>query len=150
MTIKDSLILKYFWLCTDTTQNELDIYKEQLKEGVNPRDIKIELGKKIVALYHPKELAEEAAREFEKIFSKKELPSQIPEYKMPAGKTSLVDLIIGAKLAKSKSATRRVIKQKGVKIDGKVVDDPSAVLNITKKEIIIQYGKKNFIKIIAK
>ena len=50
MTIKDDLILKYFWLCADVTQDELDSYEKRLNDGANPRDIKIELGKKIVAL----------------------------------------------------------------------------------------------------
>ena len=144
MSIKDDLILKYFWLCTNVTQDELDEYQKRMEKGANPRDIKMELGKKIVALYHSAEAAKNAALEFEKVFSKKELPTEMPEYLAPAGEMSVLDLIMSAKLAKSKSDARRTIKQKGVKINGQTADDALALIKITKDGIVLQYGKKTF------
>ena len=150
MAIKDELILKYFWLCTNVTQDELDEYQKRLEKGANPRDIKMELGKKIVALYHSAGAAKNAALEFEKVFSKKELPTEMPEYLAPAGEMTLLDIIMNAKLAKSKSDARRTISQKGVRIDSRVTDDALASLKIHQDGIVLQYGKKTFVRVKVK
>jgi len=150
MAIKDELILKYFWLCTDVTQDELNEYQKRLERGTNPRDIKMELGKKIVTLYHSADDAKNAALEFEKVFSKKELPTEMSEYLAPAGEMTLLDIIVNAKLAKSKSDARRTISQKGVKIDSQVADDALAPIKITQAGIVLQYGKKTFVRVKTK
>ena len=150
MSIKDDQILKYFWLCADVTQDKLDEYQKRLEKGANPRDIKMELGKKIVALYHSADHAKNAALEFEKVFSKKELPTEMPEYLAPAGEMALLDIIMNAELAKSKSDARRTISQKGVKIDSQVADDALTPIKITQAGIVLQYGKKTFVRVKAK
>lgn len=146
MAIKDELILKYFWLCTDVPQDELDGYEKRLNEGANPRDIKMELGKKIVALYHSKEEADSAAAEFEKVFSKKELPEEIAEYKISANPISLADLIVESGLAKSKGEAKRLVEQGGVEIDGSVEKDWGKQIEFKGVEVV-QAGKRKFIKI---
>ena len=150
MSIKDDLVLKYFWLCTDVTQEELDEYQKRLEKGASPRDIKIELGKKIVAHYHSTESAKNTALEFEKVFSKKELPTEMPEYLAPVGEMTLLDIIVSAKLAKSKSDARRTIEQRGVKIDGIVSDDALALFKIHQDGLVLQYGKKTFVRVKTK
>ena len=70
MSMKDELILPYFWLCTNISKEEYNDFEKRLKQGDNPRNIKMELGKRIVELYHSKKEAEEAAEEIEKIFLK--------------------------------------------------------------------------------
>ena len=147
MAIKDDLILKYFWLCTDVSQDELDNYEKQLNEGANPRDIKIELGKKIVALYHSKEEAENAAAEFEKVFSKKELPENIAEHKISANPISLADLLVESDIAKSKGEAKRLVEQGGVEIDGAIEKDWGKRIEFKGGEVV-QAGKRKFIKII--
>ena len=150
MSLKDDLILKYFWLCTNVTRDELDEYQRRVEKGANPRDIKMELGKKIVALYHSPKEAEAAQKEFEKVFSKKELPTEMPEYLMLADEISVLDLVMSAKLAKSKSDARRMIEQKGVKINGQTTNDALALIKITKEGIVLQYGKKTFMRVKTK
>src|SRR3989338_8692738 len=94
MSMKDELILSYFWLCADISKEEYDDFENRLKQGDNPRNIKIELGKRIVGLYHSKKEAEEAAQEFEKVFSKKEMPTDIPKHGISADKIALIDLLV--------------------------------------------------------
>src|SRR3989338_4849603 len=147
MAIKDELILKYFWLCTDVSQDELDSYEKRLNEGVNPRDIKIELGKKIVAMYHSEKEAENATEEFEKVFSKKELPENIAEHKISANPISLADLLVESDIAKSKGEAKRLVEQGGVEIDGAVEKDWGKQIEFKGGEVV-QAGKRKFIKII--
>jgi len=148
MSMKDELILPYFWLCTDIAKTDYDNFEKRLKQGDNPRNIKMELGKRIVELYHSKKKAEEAAQEFEKIFSKKEMPSDMPEYRVSSDKIALIDLLVQTKLASSKGEARRLIAQGGVKVNQEAVKDIAAVLSIPEKGVILQCGKRHFVKIV--
>ena len=74
----------------------------------------------------------------------------MPEYLAPAGEMTLLDIIVNAKLAKSKSDARRTISQKGVRIDSQVADDALTPIKITQAGIVLQYGKKTFVRVKAK
>jgi len=148
MSMKDELILSYFWLCADISKEEYNGFEKRLKQGDNPRNIKMELGKRIVGLYHSKKEAEEAAQEFEKVFSKKEMPTEMPEHRISADKIALVDLLVQTKLASSKGEARRLIAQGGVRVDQEVAKDIAAVLPILDKGVILQCGKRHFVKIV--
>ena len=148
MSMKDELILPYFWLCTDIAKTDYDNFEKCLKQGDNPRNIKMELGKRIVELYHSKKEAEEAAQEFEKVFSKKEMPTEIPKHGISADKIALIDLLVQTKLASSKGEARRLIAQGGVRIDQETAKDIAAVLLIPEKGVILQCGKRHFVKIV--
>lgn len=150
MSIPDKLILRYFELCTNISENEINEFEKNLKAGANPRDIKIELGKQIVSLYHSKKAAEEAAEEFDKIFSKKEMPTDILERTVKKEQMPLVDILVETGLAKSKSEARRLISQGGVKADQKTITDIEAVLQIPTWGVILQCGKRHFVKIVKK
>ncbi len=144
MSIKDELILKYFWLCADVSQDELDDYQKRLEKGANPRDIKAELGKKIVTLYHSEKDAEAAAAEFEKVFSKKELPTEMEEYKL-ASPMPLNQVLFASGAISSTSAATRLIEGGGVKVDDQVEKDRSREI---KGGEVIHAGKRKFIKIV--
>ena len=119
------------------------------KLKVNPRDQKVKLAFEIVKTYHSKKDAQKAQKEFNKVFKEKGLPSDIPTIKIK-GKTELLpitDLLVKIKAASSKSEARRLIEQRGVKINGKVKDDWKERISI-KSESIIQVGKRKFAKII--
>lgn len=147
MSVPDNLILKYFWLCTDVSQDELDDYHKRIEKGANPRDIKIELGKKIVALYHSQVAAEEAAAEFEKVFSKKELPEDMPTHTLSKNPITLPELLVEAKLSTSKSDAKRLVEQGGVEIAGAVEKDWRKEITFKEGEVV-QAGKRKFVKIV--
>lgn len=150
MSMKDDLILPYFWLGTDASKEEYDDFEKRLKLGDNPRNIKMELGKRIVELYHSKKEAMEAAAEFERVFSKKELPADMPEHRVASNQITLVDLLVQTKLSSSKGEARRVISQGGVKADQKTITDIQAVLPIPDKGVILRCGKRHFVKVVKK
>ena len=137
MALKDELILKYFWLCTDVSQDELDDYQKRITKGANPRDIKIELGKKIVALYHSQEAAENAADEWEKKFSKGGSVAEARAFKSAGG--SLKTILVESGLAESGSAAVRLVEGKSVLVNGAVETDWKTEV---KPGDTIQAGKK--------
>lgn len=147
MSVPDNLILKYFWLCANVSQDELDDYHKRIEKGANPRDIKIELGKKIVALYHSQVAAEEAAAEFEKVFSKKELPEDMPTHTLSKNPITLPELLVEAKLSTSKSDAKRLVEQGGVEIAGAVEKDWRKEITFKEGEVV-QAGKRKFVKIV--
>jgi len=145
MSIPDNLIIDYYELCTDLPSEEINNIKKKLKQGENPRDIKLNLAKEIVGLYHGAEAAEKAQGEFVSVFSKKELPSDMPEVKI-SGDYKLFNLLTAISGAKTNSEARRLILQGGVKIDGAKANNPD--LNITVRSgMVIQVGKKKFFKV---
>ncbi len=147
MAVKDELILKYFWLCTDVSQDELDDYHKRIEKGANPRDIKIELGKKIVSLYYSHKAAEEAAAEFEKVFSKKELPEDMPVHALSKNPITLSELLVEAKIVTSKGEAKRLVEQGGVEIDGAVEKDWRKEIAF-KGEEVVRAGKRKFVRIL--
>jgi tyrosyl-tRNA synthetase len=147
MSIKDELILQYFELCTDRSDEEVKNIAKQLKKGDNPRDLKFELAKDIVTIYHGKKAAQKAADEFEKIFKKKEKPTDMPRAKFKKG-DKLVDVLVSAKVVDFKSEVRRLIQQGGVRVNDKVIGDINYKLE--KGKHVIQVGKRRFIELSEK
>ncbi len=144
MSIKDELIVQYFTLCTDRTDEEVKKIEKDLKDGENPRDLKFQLAKDIVSLYHGEKEAEKAAAEFEKIFKNKEKPSEMPKASFKKG-DKLVDILVNAKIISSKSEARRLIQQNGVKDNDRTVTDIDYALDLGKH--VVQVGKRRFIEL---
>ncbi|MBX4191267.1 MAG: tyrosine--tRNA ligase [Candidatus Doudnabacteria bacterium] len=141
MAINDTLILPYFELATTVPMNKVEELGKELTAGTNPRTIKVRLAKEIVTLYHGKNEAEKAAEEFDKVFSKKEKPSEIEEVKVKS--KDITSILVETKLAASKSAAKRLLEQNGVKVDDVTADEST----IVESGSIIQVGKRNFVKI---
>lgn len=146
MSIPDNLIPHYYELCTDLTTGGLDVIKKELEEGKNPRDIKANLAKLIVEIYYSPEEAQTAAKEFDKIFTLGEKPSEIPVKKIEIKESRLDNLIIICDMVSSKSEAQRIIKQGGVEIAGRKITDPYKTIEI-KDGMIVQAGKRKFVKI---
>jgi tyrosyl-tRNA synthetase len=150
LSIPDNLIYTYFELGTDVSNNQLEEIKKRLNDReINPRDLKRELAKTIIKMYYDDTAAGEAEEGFDKIFIKKEIPDEIPEYKFNNNlkEISILDLLIAVNFAPSKSEARRLVIQGGVSIDSKKIDDLAAIVNLN-KDIILKVGKRKFIKII--
>lgn len=146
MSMSDDLIIKYFRLCTDKPLKEIDEIDIAIKDGQNPRDAKIILASEIVKLYHSTEAANQAQDNFINVFKKGGIPDDIPSFKIN-GDRNIIDLLELCKLIESRGEAKRLIKQGGVKINQKVVDDSNATIHL-EKDMIIQVGKRRFAKII--
>ena len=148
MSIPDDLIFEYFELTTDIDIDELANIKHALKEGENPKNLKMRLAREIVTLYHNKKKALEAEKEFTEIFSNKGLPENIELRCLSKNKWNIVELLFEDQLTTSKGEARRLIEGGGVKIDGNKVASISEELDIS-KEKLIQAGKRKFLKVIG-
>ena len=147
LSIPDNMIEKYFLLGANADEKKLKEIMNSLNDGkTNPRDIKRELARKIVAIYHSDVLAKKAETNFDKIFIGKEVPDNIPEVKLDKDEL-LVDIIASNKLVSSKSEARRLIDQGAVKIDDEKCLDRDQIIN-KGKSIIIKVGKRRFLKIL--
>jgi tyrosyl-tRNA synthetase len=145
MSIPDELIINYFKYATMIDPEELEQIEKQLQEGkVNPKDIKQRLAREIVALYHGQEAAQKAEEEFNLIFKKKEIPDEIPEYKITE-KQRIIDILAAGGICKSVGEAKRMIKQNAVSVDGEKVKDKFAEID---KKAVIKVGKRRFIKVV--
>jgi len=139
MSVKDDLIIPYFEFATEVPMSEIKQLEKEAKSS--PRETKLRLASEIVSLYHGAKAAQAASKEWEKVFSNKEKPSEIEEISVAA--QNIVDVIVEAFLAASKSEAKRLIEQKGVKIDDEVATEDSKV----KSGSLVQVGKRKFIRI---
>ncbi len=169
MSISDTLMLRYFELLTDISPKDLGVLKQDLDSGKkHPRQVKEELAVEIVARYHGRNAAAEAAQEFAHIFREKGLPEEIEEYTpsqeeieeyspppieqiLPGQQIrvkiySLPHIMVGAGLAASTSEARRLIKQGGVQVDGEKVTDMNQGL-AAGKSYLLKVGKRRFKKV---
>ena len=157
MSIPDELMWKYFELVTRISEEKIKELKEGIESGkYHPMEVKKFLARTIVSLFHGEDAAKEAQKYFEKVFSKKELPENIPEISVDLNMTggrkevSLAYLIKLIGFAPSTSEAKRIIRGGGVKINGEKILDDKYIVDLSKGEFILQVGKKKFGKIIPK
>lgn len=148
MSIPDDCIYRYFELVTDVDSHELkNIYQQLQDEKTNPRDVKKYLGRTLVRMYHSAQASQEAEKEFENIFIKKDLPDEIPEFRVEQAVVRIDDLLVVTQTAESKGQARRLIQGSGVSIDGEKITDPFHQVTIT-NGMILKVGKRKFVKLI--
>lgn len=147
MSIPDSLMIKYFELLTDFSIEEIEEFKRGLEEGrIHPRDLKMKLAFNIVKTYHSEEDALMAEEEFKRVFSKKELPSEIPLKLFLEEKKAILDILVEGGLVSSRGEAKRLLSQGGVRVNGIKVEDPQYIVNL-EEEKIVQVGKRRFLKV---
>lgn len=143
MSIRDELITKYFTLCTDLSNEEISEFEKQMKEGINPRDVKMRLASEIVTLYHTEKDATLAKNSFIETFQKGGVPEDLKETEVSKDE-ELVDVLIREKIIPSKTEWRRLVTTLSVSDkDGKDITDPKQLVY----ENIFKIGKRRFIKI---
>jgi len=143
MSVPDGLIIEYFTYMTRVPLSEVEIYAKAMKDGGNPRDYKVLLGKAIVTFYHSLEDAEKAEANFINTFTNKQTPDDMPE--LAPASSNIVDVLIEAGFATSKGDARRAIDGGGVRInEEKVASHDEEV----KSGDVVNKGKRHFIKII--
>jgi tyrosyl-tRNA synthetase len=146
LSIPDKLIYQYFELLTDVSKKELAEIKSSLENvKTNPRDIKRQLARTLVRMYHSQTSADDAEKEFDRIFVQKSIPDNIEEFKRSKS-INIIALLTETKLAVSKGEARRLIDQGGVSIDDERVTDPNMLVP-DKDEFILKVGKRRFLKV---
>lgn len=146
MSIPDDLMEDYFILVTDFSEAEIESKIEGMGSGkLNPRNVKEELGKYIVELFHSKEDAEQAAQNFINLFRKGKTPDDIPESEISEESMPLADLIFSLNLTDSKGQAKRLIKSNAVSInDEKITENKEIEI---KDGMILKVGKRRFARI---
>jgi tyrosyl-tRNA synthetase len=147
MSMRDECIPEYFELCAQTSLQEVQSIKTKLSGGrANPRDIKAKLAREIVSIYHGGAAARRAEEEFNRVFKKKEAPSEMTVVKIKAGKYPILDLLVRLKMALSKAEAKRLVVQGGVKIGGKTEKDWHKNIEAL-SGMVLQVGKRKFVKL---
>ena len=175
MSISDELMFRYYELLTDVETEQIEKRQKEAKEGkVNPRDLKAQLAKMIVADFWGDERARMAGEEFDRIFKHKDLPSEIEEkvielsadggtepfasgeatkkagqveWQEPGATVGLVDVLTNLGIVPSRGEAKRLIRQGGVYLDGQRIDDLEHRLDGSKPEQILKIGKRKFYRL---
>ncbi len=145
MSIPDNLIEQYFLLAALTDETKLTEVRSRLASGENPRDVKAEMARAVVAIYHSMQAAQEADESFRKVFSEKGIPEDMPAIKVSHG-TRLIDIIVANNLASSKSEARRLVEQGAVSLDGAKITSLDHVLNLSEPSVL-KVGKLRFARL---
>lgn len=148
LSISDELMWRYFELLSSKSLKEIEDIKIGVNNGnLHPKKIKEELAAEIVDRFHGVGAGIAAKEEFERVFAKKDIPTDIEEFIFD-GETWVCQILVDAKLVESTSQARRDIKSNAVSINQEKINDDK--LNLSSGEYIIQKGKKSFAKIIIK
>ena len=149
MSITDDLMWRYYELCTDLPMSAIASLRESANGGQqNPRDIKAELAKRIVADFYSEADARRAEEEFNAMFRNKQTPEAVEERDLPSGAWKLPKLLVELALVPSMAEARRVIEQGGVYVEGERRTQNDFEVNlIPDHSILIQVGKRRFVRV---
>ena len=144
MSIPDMAMGKYMRLVSRWTPHEIEVIEKDVASGaLHPRDAKMKLAHEIVSIFYSEADAGSAQEAFVKMFQQKEIPDEMPEYQLEAGQTVL-DVILAGQLAPSKSEARRLIDQKGVRLDGDILERGDVAFP---HPGVLQVGKRKFLRV---
>ena len=147
MSLPDPAMSIFFKLTTRYTPAQIADIERRLTSGaLHPRDAKMQLAREIVAIFHDEAAAARAEAHFVRVFQQKETPPEMPELRL-AQPANVVDLIVSAGLAASKSEARRLIEQGGVKLGGVVVASAMHTVEVT-AETVLQVGKRKYLRLL--
>jgi len=145
MSIPDSAMPQFFSLVTRWTPAEIDALQKDLDGGkLHPRDAKMKLAWEITSTFYGDSAADAAQENFVRMFQKHDAPEEMPEFKLADGQTVL-DVMMAAGLVESKGEGRRLLEQKGVRLDGEVLDDGRVEFP---HKGVLQVGKRRFVRIV--
>jgi tyrosyl-tRNA synthetase len=144
MSIPDFAMGKYMRLVTRWSPREIEALEKEMESGkLHPRDAKMKLAFEITSIFYSDAEAQKAQDAFVKTFQQKEIPDVMPEYELHNGQTVL-DVILDAKLAASKSEARRLFDQRGVRLDGETIERGDVLFP---HPGVLQIGKRKFLKV---
>jgi len=151
MSISDDLMWRYFDLLSFRSNDEIASFREKVKNGENPMTFKKKLATEIVERFYDKKSSENAEIAFTNVFSNKLEPNEVPIFEInETSGISIVELLthedLGNEFIQSKSECRRLIKQSGIKMNNKKVENPDLLINLG-EENYFQIGKRKHLKI---
>lgn len=148
MSLSDELMWRYIELLSFEPVNIIRQWREEVKHGRNPRDIKVMFGKEIVARFHSREEAEIALTDFEARFRRGAIPDDMPEKILHTEKGGLpiAQLLKQAGLTSSTTEALRMIEQGGVKLNGEKVSNKALELH-RGETAVVQVGKRKFARV---
>ena len=148
MSISDVLMWRYYELLSFKPLAEIEGYKTDIENGKNPRDVKIDLAKELIARFHDEAAAQAAHNEFINRFQKGAMPDEMPELELnpEGGEIAIANLLKEAGLVGSTSDAYRMIKQGAAKIDGEKITDKSLTI-VSGSKAVYQVGKRKFARI---
>ncbi|KGE79270.1 tyrosine--tRNA ligase [Halomonas sp. ND22Bw] len=150
VSMPDSLMWRYFELLSLKSNEEIEALKRDVEGGANPRDVKMELARELIARYHGDEAAANAHRSAGNQLADGELPEDLPEVEVDfegSEQAPIAALLNRAGLTKNSAQAKDMLKNGRVKVDGEVVE-PSAMLD-TGKSYVVQAGKKRYARVIV-
>jgi tyrosyl-tRNA synthetase len=146
MSISDDLMWRYFELLSFSSVAQVDQWKQSVKDGANPRDIKVQLAQEIVARFHNPQASVDALADFEARFKHGAMPETMDEISLAVGEgVAITQLLKLAHLTSSTNEAVRMIEQGGVRIDGEKVTDKTRKLN--QGIFVVQVGKRKFARL---
>ncbi len=148
MSVSDELMWRYLELLSFRSMSEIDGWKREIEQGLNPRDVKIRLAEELVERFHSRSDAERAHQAFVSRFRKGQIPDEMPEPVLQTGGEGMpiANLLKEAGLVKSTSEAMRMIKQGAVRIDGERISDNSIKVE-TGSVQVYQVGKRRFARV---
>ena len=151
MSISDDLMWRYFDLLSFRSNDDIALFKDKVKNGENPMTFKKVLATEIVERFYDKKSSEKAEKAFTNVFSKKLEPNEVPNFEInETSRISIVELLthedLGSKFIQSKSECRRLIKQSGIKMNNKKVENPNLLIDLG-EENYFQIGKRKHLRI---
>ncbi len=148
MSLPDSAMPTFCKLATRYLPSQIKAIEDALASGArHPRDVKMELARELVGIFHGDEAAHEAEAHFKHVFQEREAPQDMPEWAVPEP-VNIAALIVQAGLAPSKSEARRLVEQHGVKLDGQTVESVEAMIEVAAPRVL-QVGKRKFVRLVA-
>ncbi|AGW88857.1 tyrosine--tRNA ligase [Cupriavidus sp. DF5525] len=144
MSISDDLMWQYFTLLSFRPMNEIELMKQEIAQGRNPRDCKVMLAQEIVARFHSQADAEKALEDFNHR-ARGGVPDDIPAVSLTGAPLGIAQLLKQANLVPSTSEANRNIDQGGVKIDGATVSDKAT--KVAAGTYVVQVGKRRFARV---
>jgi len=144
MSIPDMAMGKFMRLATRWTPHEIEAFEKELESGnIHPRDVKMKLAREITSIFYGDSGAQRAQEAFIKTFQQKEVPDEMPEFELQSGQT-ILEVILAAKMATSKSEARRLLDQRGVRLDGQTIERGDVSFP---HPGVLQVGKRKFLRV---
>ncbi|MBN1641526.1 MAG: tyrosine--tRNA ligase [Anaerolineae bacterium] len=147
MRLPDHAMVNYYTLVTRFEADQVAAVERGLADGsLDPMQAKMRLAREIVSRYHGQEAAARAERHFRRVHRERKPPAEMPVYRTPHAEMPLIELLVDAGLAPTKSQARRLVTQGGVRVDGDPVEDVAASVPI-RDGTVVQVGRRGYVRL---